>query len=108
MTGRVASSVARCVFMMVLTGRLSKSRVSQLTDFCPLRLYVVLLVVIGAKIGRKGDAQGFGQALDVQLRHEVRPMHLDCRSEEHTSELQSLMRISNAVFCFKKKRVKQN
>src|SRR3546814_3409838 len=25
------------------------------------------------------------------------------RSEEHTSELQSLMRISNAVFCFKKK-----
>src|SRR3546814_4844035 len=26
-----------------------------------------------------------------------------CRSEEHTSELQSLMRISNAVFCLKKK-----
>src|SRR3546814_5881766 len=25
------------------------------------------------------------------------------RSEEHTSELQSLMRISNAVFCLKKK-----
>src|SRR3546814_3019140 len=29
-----------------------------------------------------------------------------CRSEEHTSELQSLMRISYAVFCLKKK--KQN
>src|SRR3546814_4053239 len=31
--------------------------------------------------------------------------HLDAqaRSEEHTSELQSLMRISYAVFCFKKK-----
>src|SRR3546814_4266099 len=27
----------------------------------------------------------------------------DMRSEEHTSELQSLMRISYAVFCFKKK-----
>src|SRR3546814_7244134 len=27
-----------------------------------------------------------------------------CRSEEHTSELQSLMRISYAVFCLKKKR----
>src|SRR3546814_10309441 len=25
-----------------------------------------------------------------------------CRSEEHTSELQSLMRISSAVFCLKK------
>src|SRR3546814_3692490 len=31
------------------------------------------------------------------------------RSEEHTSELQSLMRISYAVFCLKKKRtIKQN
>src|SRR3546814_3440160 len=28
----------------------------------------------------------------------------NCRSEEHTSELQSLMRISYAVFCLKKKR----
>src|SRR3546814_9822468 len=29
--------------------------------------------------------------------------HGDRRSEEHTSELQSLMRISYAVFCLKKK-----
>src|SRR3546814_10052668 len=29
----------------------------------------------------------------------------ECRSEEHTSELQSLMRISYAVFCLKKKKV---
>src|SRR3546814_6812272 len=29
---------------------------------------------------------------------------LDKRSEEHTSELQSLMRISYAVFCLKKKK----
>src|SRR3546814_10576002 len=28
----------------------------------------------------------------------------DARSEEHTSELQSLMRISYAVFCLKKKK----
>src|SRR3546814_6341946 len=28
-----------------------------------------------------------------------------CRSEEHTSELQSLMRISYAVFCLKKKSI---
>src|SRR3546814_2558702 len=32
----------------------------------------------------------------------VSPVHL--RSEEHTSELQSLMRISYAVFCLKKKK----
>src|SRR3546814_7849277 len=30
------------------------------------------------------------------------------RSEEHTSELQSLMRISYAVFCLKKKKQKYN
>src|SRR3546814_7886703 len=35
----------------------------------------------------------------ARLRH-----HADCRSEEHTSELQSLMRISYAVFCLKKKK----
>src|SRR3546814_10118967 len=30
----------------------------------------------------------------------------EARSEEHTSELQSLMRISYAVFCLKKKKLK--
>src|SRR3546814_9535785 len=32
---------------------------------------------------------------------------LDGRSEEHTSELQSLMRISYAVFCLKKKTIQR-
>src|SRR3546814_4226259 len=32
------------------------------------------------------------------------PHHQEVRSEEHTSELQSLMRISYAVFCLKKKK----
>src|SRR3546814_9492231 len=31
--------------------------------------------------------------------------HIAPRSEEHTSELQSLMRISYAVFCLKKKNI---
>src|SRR3546814_3503995 len=33
------------------------------------------------------------------------PMMICERSEEHTSELQSLMRISYAVFCLKKKKI---
>src|SRR3546814_8225494 len=37
----------------------------------------------------------------VEARGEVAPDDVD-RSEEHTSELQSLMRISYAVFCLKK------
>src|SRR3546814_8837197 len=40
------------------------------------------------------------------LRHWLLWMRRECpeRSEEHTSELQSLMRISYAVFCLKKKK----
>src|SRR3546814_7363679 len=38
-----------------------------------------------------------------ERRDEARALALDIRSEEHTSELQSLMRISYAVFCLKKK-----
>src|SRR3546814_3951611 len=37
-----------------------------------------------------------------------RPVVYTHRSEEHTSELQSLMRISSAVFCLKKKNYKHN
>src|SRR3546814_4008974 len=43
--------------------------------------------------------------LDVLLDH----IHADAaRSEEYTSELQSLMRISYAVFCLKKKIIQRN
>src|SRR3546814_10935279 len=39
-----------------------------------------------------------------ELRSELVPLNRKYRSEEHTSELQSLMRISYAVFCLKKKK----
>src|SRR3546814_4937737 len=42
------------------------------------------------------DSWGYGGYVTVNL-------YPFCRSEEHTSELQSLMRISYAVFCLKKK-----
>src|SRR3546814_5088179 len=43
-----------------------------------------------------------GEVSDKVLR-KVHALPLFKRSEEHTSELQSLMRISYAVFCLKKK-----
>src|SRR3546814_5306989 len=46
----------------------------------------------------KANARPGLQGLDVQLAARYD------RSEEHTSELQSLMRISYAVFCLKKKK----
>src|SRR3546814_5045388 len=48
------------------------------------------------------DRKDFGNYFsdeDISLK----PVQVDTRSEEHTSELQSLMRISYAVFCWKKK-----
>src|SRR3546814_6903396 len=45
---------------------------------------------------------GHGQYGDQERADHRQPHHRD-RSEEHTSELQSLMRISYAVFCLKKK-----
>src|SRR3546814_1031937 len=43
----------------------------------------------------------------IRVTHQPGPDHAGHRSEEHTSELQSLMRISYAVFCLKKKHIKQ-
>src|SRR3546814_4166680 len=48
-----------------------------------------------------GDGLLFIEFHNVPTRLELRPGPI--RSEEHTSELQSLMRISYAVFCLKKK-----
>src|SRR3546814_2502360 len=56
-----------------------------------------VLEVIGAQ--RRAHHRGIGaqHTVTVERRHRVE------RSEEHTSELQSLMRISYAVFCLQKK-----
>src|SRR3546814_8818393 len=40
----------------------------------------------------------------LSILMDVKTVSADDRSEEHTSELQSLMRISYAVFCLKKKK----
>src|SRR3546814_3632993 len=49
-------------------------------------------------VAHDDDAVGHGHGLDLVVGD------VDRRSEEHTSELQSLMRISYAVFCLKKKK----
>src|SRR3546814_8469976 len=62
------------------------------------------------------DSKAFAAAVDrvatisteksraVKLALKPDGIELSARSEEHTSELQSLMRISYAVFCLKKKK----
>src|SRR3546814_10173392 len=58
----------------------------------------------GRQAGRCRPRRGDGRAETGACR---RP-HRAKRSEEHTSELQSLMRISYAVFCLKKKKTIKN
>src|SRR3546814_1024811 len=62
------------------------------------------------RIGAQIDAGRLGVHLQLRFRKRGKisgPAFGGLRSEEHTSELQSLMRISYAVFCLKKKK-KQN
>src|SRR3546814_3468571 len=63
---------------------------------------------VQANVASTGKLNGFSYTLDgvtVTAKALGRSFTLsNLRSEEHTSELQSLMRISYAVFCLKKKR----
>src|SRR3546814_5311504 len=64
----------------------------------PLGVAVVLEGPLGVELSRDGKSSL------CLFQTEEKPAHLHlARSEEHTSELQSLMRISYAVFCLKKK-----
>src|SRR3546814_1372228 len=54
--------------------------------------------------GRIAHRQAVAVLVPIAVAGWVKPH----RSEEHTSELQSLMRISYAVFCLKKKNKKYN
>src|SRR3546814_7595305 len=72
----------------------------------PLRNDGVLVVGSGMSFHnmrlRDGSAQEHADIFDAALTDVIIDRDPD-RSEEHTSELQSLMRISYAVFCLKKK-----
>src|SRR3546814_8592591 len=75
-----------------------------------LRVFAAVLEFQG--IHRPGMFADFNATFRVKQGVDTRPrayaqvmtaFRADIRSEEHTSELQSLMRISYAVFCLKKK-----
>src|SRR3546814_8990738 len=64
--------------------------------------------LVGARLDGAGALQIEHQPDAGHARHGGDDGRQLERSEEHTSELQSLMRISYAVFCLKKKNNKQN
>src|SRR3546814_7004447 len=61
------------------------------------------------RVGFGADQFGAGKQLlrGRRLLRRRRAFAFGVRSEEHTSELQSLMRISYAVFCLKKKKTQK-
>src|SRR3546814_336855 len=79
-------------------------RIREELDYGGLRLRAIASVG-GARINLTIDI-GFGDALEPGAEVVDYPAMIDQigRAEEHTSELQSLMRISYAVFCLKKKK----
>src|SRR3546814_1349211 len=93
------------------------TRTDTLFPYTPLFRSAVAVVLAGNVAGnhrrqnqRAGEA---GQGPVAQAGKPIgHPSHTDSRfgpsrSEEHTSELQSLMRISYAVFCLKKKKTRR-
>src|SRR3546814_4148915 len=58
-------------------------------------VWLILKHTVGLRVDEEAEEMGLDKA---ELGMEAYP---EFRSEEHTSELQSLMRISYAVFCWK-------
>src|SRR3546814_6334913 len=73
----------------------AEGRLQRIRDL-PAQAVVVRDVRIHVRIVVRRDIRA--------VAHAWRQVVLVTRSEEHTSELQSLMRISYAVFCLKKKK----
>src|SRR3546814_10441816 len=90
-------------------GLLAHVLVSKYADHQPLYRHSEIYAREGVQLERSTLADWVGRSAAILeplvslLREEVMAAP---RSEEHTSELQSLMRISYAVFCLKKKKSK--
>src|SRR3546814_4804514 len=64
------------------------------------------MIEAGQRIGAAVAQMDRRIGMQITLPPDAKRVKPNLRSEEHTSELQSLMRISYAVFCLKKKKNK--
>src|SRR3546814_5565942 len=69
--------------------------------------HITLLDDFGQDDGGWKQSAGLDDLIEMRPHRAVAAAELHARSEEHTSEPQSLMRISYAVFCLKKKNQNQ-
>src|SRR3546814_6025282 len=81
---------------IVAKGRLSVARDGKTTELEAKNI----IIATGARARDLPFAKADGKRIWT-YRHAMVPPEMPKRSEEHTSELKSLMRISYAVFCLK-------
>src|SRR3546814_1742648 len=109
MTGAQSADVVWLLLAMILVASALFSRRWSLRSALATALWWVAIFLIGVTIFTYRDEIGnvahrVTQEVTGQNRQKIEGGTLRIsRSEEHTSELQSLMRISYAVFCLKKK-----
>src|SRR3546814_9923728 len=73
-----------------------------------ISLHVAGMYALSPVFGILADRAGRGVTILLGQGLLASSLLLAARSEEHTSELQSLMRISYAVFCLKKTQTRNN
>src|SRR3546814_1119453 len=95
-----AEAIAKCIETMPGAGELLRGFFQCVDD----RIFRPDVIDEVAFIAKEADV--VSSVMDDKLG--VTVQEIKNRSEEHTSELQSLMRISYAVFCLKKKNNNQN
>src|SRR3546814_8728449 len=97
-------AVARCTAQLLVTGALTAVSLllRNLTDSETTQVLVEFGVTAAIATWIMTDVGAYYGTRDRQFLHDL--IGDTVRSEEHTSELQSLMRISYAVFCLKKKK----
>src|SRR3546814_3698391 len=95
-----SSTFTHCLLMVPMIGWLVSQRAALLRPLTPVFWWPALIWIAGA-----GLVWLVGEAAWVGLFRQLRLVLMlqGARSEEHTSELQALMRTSYAVFCLKKK-----
>src|SRR3546814_6255111 len=106
MTGAQSADVVWLLLAMILVASALFSRRWSLRSAVATALWWVAIFLIGVTIFTYRDEIGnvahrVTQEVTGQNRQKIEGGTL--RSEEHTSEIQSLMRIAYAVFCLKKK-----
>src|SRR3546814_1587231 len=96
--GAVAPTVALSLFGLIAVGGIAfdYARMASLDSELQNAADQAALAAATQLDGKTGACSRAANAASALIRND--------RSEEHTSELQSLMRISYAVFCLKKKK----